>query len=76
MYMNAEIRLNAKIEKVISNDAIVNFENKDYVFIKETDSSFLMATLQKGISENNQTVVGSSLDGKTIVMHGAYSLLM
>lgn len=76
MYMNAEIQLNAKREKVLPNDAIVNFENKDYVFIKENDSSFRMTTLQKGVSENNQTVVGSSLDGKKIVLRGAYSLLM
>jgi len=76
MYMNAEVQLNAKKEKVIPNDAIVNFENKDYVFIKESDSSFRMIALQKGVSENNQTVVGSSLDGKKIVLRGAYSLLM
>lgn len=76
MYMNAEIQLNAKREKVIPNDAIVNFENKDYVFVKESDSSFRMTPLQKGISENNQTVVGGGLDGKKVVLRGAYSLLM
>ena len=76
MYMNAEIQLNAKKEKVIPNDAIVNFENKDYVFIKENDSTFRMTALQRGVSENNQTVVGNSLDGKEIVLRGAYSLLM
>lgn len=76
MYMNAEIQLNAKKEKVVPNDAIVNFENKDYVFVKESDSSFRLTPLKKGISENNQTVVGGSLDGKTIVFKGAYSLLM
>lgn len=76
MYMNAEIQLNAKREKVIPNNAIVNFENKDYVFVKESDSSFRMTPLQKGISENNQTVVGGGLDGKKVVLRGAYSLLM
>ncbi|MET0571941.1 MAG: efflux RND transporter periplasmic adaptor subunit [Pedobacter agri] len=76
MYMNAEIQLNAKKEKVIPNDAIVNFENKDYVFVKESDSGFRMTPLQKGISENNQTVVGGGLDGKKVVLRGAYSLLM
>jgi len=76
MYMNAEIQLNAKKEKVIPSDAIVTFDNRDYVFIKESDSGFRMTALQRGVSENNQTVVGSGLDGKKIVLRGAYSLLM
>lgn len=76
MYMNAEIQLNARSEKVIPNNAIVSFENKDYVFVKEGDSQYRMTPVQKGVSENNQTAVGTALDGKKIVLKGAYSLLM
>lgn len=76
MYMNAEIQLDNNQGKVLPDDAIVGFENKDYVFVQEGNSSFRMTPVQKGQSENGLTVVGDGLEGKRIVTTGAYSLLM
>lgn len=76
MYMNAEIQLDNNQGKVLPDDAIVSFENKDYVFVQEGNSSFRMTPIQKGQSENGLTVVGDGLEGKRIVTVGAYSLLM
>ncbi|SMC56778.1 efflux RND transporter periplasmic adaptor subunit [Pedobacter africanus] len=76
MYMNAEIQLDNNQEKVLPDDAIVGFENKDYVFVQEGNSSFRMTPVKKGQSENGLTVVGDGLEGKRIVTTGAYSLLM
>lgn len=76
MYMNAEIQLNNNKEKVLPSDAIVSFENKDYVFVQEADYRFRMTPVQKGQSENGLTVVSDSIEGKKIVTTGAYSLLM
>ncbi|MNV64840.1 hypothetical protein D3C71_1575020 [compost metagenome] len=74
--MNAEIQVKNTKEKVLPSEAIVNFENKDYVFVQESSHTFRLSPIQKGISENNFTVVGDHLDGKKIVTRGAYSLLM
>ncbi|AOM76403.1 efflux RND transporter periplasmic adaptor subunit [Pedobacter steynii] len=76
MYMNAEIQVKNTKEKVLPSEAIVNFENKDYVFVQEGSHSFRLSPVQKGISENNFTVVGNHLDDKKVVTTGAYSLLM
>lgn len=76
MYMNAEIKLNNTKEKVLPNDAIVNFENKDYVFVQEASNIFRFTPLTKGPSENGLTVVPDSLEGRKIVVNGAYALLM
>lgn len=76
MYMNAEIDLNNNKESVLPAEAVVNFENKDYVFVQEAALRFQMVPVRKGLSENGLTVVGSGLEGKKIVTTGAYSLLM
>lgn len=76
MFMNAEIKLDNNKEDVLPDQAIVNFENKDYVFIQESDLAYRLTPVQKGQSENGLTVVRSSLNGKRIVTTGAYSLLM
>lgn len=77
MYMNAEIRLNDSKEKVLPDDAVVNFENKDYVFVQSGERSFKMTAVQKGQSGDGVTVIASpGLDGKKVVTSGAYSLLM
>ncbi|WP_423735902.1 efflux RND transporter periplasmic adaptor subunit [Chitinophaga caseinilytica] len=77
MYMNAEVRLNDIVEKVLPTAAFVNFENQDYVFVQESGGSFRLTPVTKGQEGEGVTVVASSgLEGKTIVTAGAYSLLM
>ena len=77
MYMNAEIRLNDTKEKVLPGDAVVNFENKDYVFVEEGERTYKMMAVEKGASGNGVTVIVSpDLDGRKVVTSGAYSLLM
>ncbi|MEJ2883289.1 efflux RND transporter periplasmic adaptor subunit [Pedobacter sp. GR22-6] len=76
MYMNAEIQLDNNKEKVLPSEALVNFENQDYVFVAEGSNRFRMTPVQKGQSENGFSVVGPGLEGKKVVSTGAYSLLM
>lgn len=77
MFMNAEIRLRDREENVLPDAAIVNFENKDYVFVQEGERSYRLTPVEKGAAANGVTVVISKgLEGKTIVTTGAYSLLM
>jgi cobalt-zinc-cadmium efflux system membrane fusion protein len=80
MYMNAEIEIKIKNVPSIPDDAIVNYQGKDYIFISKGKMNFEMLEITKGSSENNYTEV-TTIDNKdlsksTVVTKGAYSLLM
>ena len=78
MYMNAIIELNNNTSNTIQSDAIVKFENKDYLFIENTNKQYEMKEVSIGESENGFTRILSAdeLLNKNIVIKGAYSLLM
>lgn len=78
MYMNAEIQLKNDRKMAISEEAIVNFEASDYVFIKKSNNSFEMVPIKSGSIENGYVEVlnAESFKGKQIVLAGAYTLLM
>ena len=64
----------------INEDAIVNYEGKDYIFISTGVHKYNMIEVKKGSSDNAFTEV-NAIDGKDIsssiiVKKGAYSLLM
>lgn len=80
MYMNAEVEIMMKNVASINEDAIVSHDGKDYVFISNAKNEFELVEIKKGSSENNYTEI-NSVDGKdlsnsSIVVKGAYSLLM
>ncbi|MBF4518969.1 efflux RND transporter periplasmic adaptor subunit [Flavobacterium sp. ANB] len=77
MYMNAVIELNSQESNVLPSDAIINFENKDFVFINKGNKQFEMKEVTVGNSENGFTeIMSNDLTGAAIVTKGAYSLLM
>ena len=78
MYMNAEIELNSQQFNVLPSDAIVNYENKNYIFIEKGNKRFEMKEVTTGTSENGYVVIVSNEDLKDakIVIKGSYSLLM
>ena len=78
MYMNAEIEMKNRSRQVLPDEAVVHFEGKQYVFTPTGKNKFEMIELQTGESENGFTEIttGAHLDGKEIVTHGAYTLLM
>jgi cobalt-zinc-cadmium efflux system membrane fusion protein len=77
-YMNAEIKVTNSKAYVLPIDAVVRFENKQYVFIQIADKQFQMQEVQTG--ETNEGVIevknGNALSTKNIVQKGAYTLLM
>lgn len=77
-FMNAEIELKSSEEWVIPSDAIVNFENRQYVFIDRANHNYEMIEIQTGITENNltQLIMDDSLSNQSFVLSGAYNLLM
>ena len=78
MYMNAIIELNNNTSNAIQSDAVVKFENKDYIFIDNGNKRYEMKEVTIGDSENGYTEIISAEDftDKNIVVKGAYTLLM
>lgn len=78
MYMNAEIELKSQQSNVLPSDAIVNYENKNYIFVSKGNKQFEMKEITIGTIENGFTEIISNNDLKeaTIVIKGAYNLLM
>jgi cobalt-zinc-cadmium efflux system membrane fusion protein len=63
---------------VLPDDAIVRFENKEYVFIVKDKNTFEMREVKIGDSENGFTAVSNltNLSEQSFVTKGAYTLLM
>lgn len=78
MYMNAEIEITNKNSSILHEPAIVNFENKHYVFVQLDKHKFEMKEVFTGMHHNGvyEITNASTLKEKTIVTKGAYTLLM
>ncbi len=78
MYMNAEIELKNAAQLSIQKEAIVHFEDKEYVFVKKSNNQYEMTEVVLGISENGFTAITNAevLKDQEIVIKGAYTLLM
>ena len=78
MYMNAEIETTKNNVLALPEDAIVSFEGKEYVFIKERNNQFTFTEIKTGSKENGFVEIenGKLLSEKAIVIKGAYTLLM
>ncbi len=78
MFMNAEIEAKSNAALVLPVDAIVSFENKQYVFIAKGNNQFEMTEVKTGNTENGFTeiIIGENSSKETFVFKGAYNLLM
>jgi membrane fusion protein, heavy metal efflux system len=80
MYMNADIEVRAAQTNAVGEESIVNFGNRDYVFVAKGNNTFELTEIKKGATENKFTEISFENGGKVsetkIVTHGAYSLLM
>lgn len=78
MYMNAEVEAQSMESWTVPDEAIVNFEAKEYVFVDKGNQSFEMVEIQPGQKENGkvQIINYQILMNKKIVTKGAYTLLM
>jgi cobalt-zinc-cadmium efflux system membrane fusion protein len=78
MYMNAEIETKRNNTFALPEEAVVNFEGKEYIFIAENKERYLLLPVQTGSTNNGfvEILNGTHLKGKQIVCKGAYALLM
>lgn len=77
-YMNAEIEVKNKNATVVPEQAVVSYQNRQYIFISTRPNRFAMKEVTTGETENGFTeiVVDSNLAKQKMVAKGAYSLLM
>ena len=78
MYMNAEIEVKSTKTLAIAEEAIVNFEGKDYIFIQKSTKVYEMVPVDTGTSKDGfiQVLNEDKFKGKELVVKGAYTLLM
>ncbi|UKB86234.1 efflux RND transporter periplasmic adaptor subunit [Chryseobacterium sp. MEBOG06] len=78
MYVNAEVNISSRYTQGLPNEAVVAYENKNYVFEDLGKSNYKMIPVVAGISDDQFTeiVKADFLKDKKIVQKGAYSLLM
>ncbi len=78
MYMNAELNIPSRKSNIISEDAVVSYEGKSYIFIAKNKLEYEMREVQTGNTAGHEIEIlnGHSFDGNEIVTKGAYTLLM
>lgn len=78
MYMNAEIEVKNNNSYTLPEEAIVNFEGKNYIFIENKDRDYKMELVDIGNQENGivEILNYENLIKNKIVVKGAYTLLM
>jgi cobalt-zinc-cadmium efflux system membrane fusion protein len=77
-YMNAEIEVKSNNSYVLPEEAVVHFENKQYVFVMKTENEFEMTEVQTGNTENGMIEIlqAGKIATQNFVIKGAYSILM
>jgi len=78
MYMNADIEIKNNTVYALPEEAIVRYQNNQYIFFAETDSRFTIQEIKTGDMEKGfvEIISGVGLTDKKIVIKGAYNLLM
>lgn len=80
MFMNAELEVESKSGFVIPSEAIVRFEEKQYVFTQAENKKYRMEEVITLNTENGFTQIAFidtvDMNNKPFVIKGAYTLLM
>ncbi|MFD0750913.1 efflux RND transporter periplasmic adaptor subunit [Mucilaginibacter calamicampi] len=78
-FMNAEVQVKNIKAAAIPTEALVEFEGKQYLYKVIGKNSYEMTEVNTGETENGYTQIlnpSSNLNNATLVIKGAYSLLM
>lgn len=75
-FVNAEIELNDAEVFSIPSEALVKWENKEYIFIEEKTGNYRMTAVKTGNSDEGFTEIKSPVPSQKIVTKNAYTLLM
>ncbi|MCA4777808.1 efflux RND transporter periplasmic adaptor subunit [Empedobacter stercoris] len=76
MYFNIELEVNSLDANVLPEEAIVQFEGKDYVFERQNKNQFRLVPVEIGISSNKMVEIKSPQNSnKVYIAKGSYNLL-
>jgi RND family efflux transporter MFP subunit len=87
MYVSALVSETSSVMTVLPSDAVVSFDDRDYIFIYEKEkveagknfTEYRMIEVKKGVSDSGFTEIkipeGTDLKSSKIVTKGAYSIL-
>ena len=75
-FVNAEVALNNAKVKALPEDAIVKWQNKDYVFVKQSELSYKLIPVETGVNSSGYIEVKTDLGTQPIVVKNAFTLLM
>jgi cobalt-zinc-cadmium efflux system membrane fusion protein len=78
MYMNAEIGITNQHVYAIPEEAVVQFEGRNFLFLAVSKNTFQMVPAETGIMEKGLVEIknGDKYSGTEVVTKGAYTLLM
>ncbi len=78
MFMNAEVQVNNQTALTVTEQAVVKWQNKYYVFTDQGHNTFRMVPVTTGNQNNRQQQIsGQSITANTkLVTQNAYALLM
>ncbi len=75
-FVNAEVELNNAKVNALPEDAIIKWQNKDFVFVKLTESNFKLVSVTTGINSDGFVEIKTDLSNMQVVIKNAYTLLM
>lgn len=87
MYVNAQIETDSRMLPAVPTEAIVSFEDKNYIFVFEKNkkengklmTEYRMIEIQKGVTQNGFTEIKLpaefNIEAMKVVLKGAYNLL-
>ncbi len=76
MYFNIELHVNSLTSNVLPEEAVIQFEGKDYIFEQQNKNQFRLIPVTTGSSANKMIEIKSPQNsGKVYVAKGAYHLL-
>lgn len=78
MYMIAEIEVKSHDTFVVNEDAVVNYEGSNFIFVVYSANSFEMKNVETGVKENGIIEIrnGAAFKDAEVVTKNAYTLLM
>lgn len=78
MFINAIIYISGKNVKALPEDAVVRYENKEFIFTRGENNEFEMTEIETGTRNNGWIEIkkeDQSLFSKTVVIKNAFTLL-
>jgi cobalt-zinc-cadmium efflux system membrane fusion protein len=76
MFMNAEIEMDNAKANCLPEDAVVKWNNENYIFCEAGPNKFTMQKVETGHTDKGYVAIKSTLPDARIVTKNAYSILM